>query len=83
MDKDFSQLIKSRSSKVASESSRGRTRRPSFSETLMATMNSEKISGMKRRLFGSLPLVLLVVFVMLPAIARSIFSAWGDTPLEV
>jgi len=45
-------------------------------------MSSEKVSNAKRRLINSLPLVLLVVFVMLPAISRAIFSAWDCVPYD-
>ena len=37
---------------------------------------AEQLGKWQQRLLGTLPLVLLVVFVMLPAVSRSIFSAW-------
>ena len=40
------------------------------------TVVAEQLGKWQQRLLGTLPLVLLVVFVMLPAVSRSIFSAW-------
>lgn len=40
------------------------------------------MSGYAKRFLGILPLVLLVIFVMLPSVSRTIFSSWDCVPYD-
>ena len=56
--------------------------RRSSSRRLSAAVASEKMTWTKRRLVNALPMALLIIFVMLPAISRAIFSAWDCIPID-